>query len=68
VKPHHRFLIEQILSHIDFLDQAIAKVHQEVDCCLAPFAEAIVLLQTIPCVKAIAASSKLSGQWHIASS
>lgn len=37
VKPHHRFLIEQILSHIDFLDQAIAKVYQEVECCLAPF-------------------------------
>lgn len=56
VKPHHRFLIEQILSHIDFLDQAIAKVYQEVERCLAPFAEAITLLQTIPCINAIAAA------------
>lgn len=56
VKAHHRFLIEQILSHIDFLDQAIGKVYQEVEQCLAPFAEAVSLLQTIPCLNAIAAA------------
>lgn len=56
VKPHHRFLIEQILSHIDFLDQAIAKVYQEVECCLAPFSEAVTLLKSIPCINAIAAA------------
>jgi transposase len=56
VKPHHRFLIEQIVSHIDFLDQAIAKVYGEVERCLAPFAEAITLLQTIPSINAIAAA------------
>jgi transposase len=56
VKGHHRFLIEQILSHIDFLDQAIGKVYQEVERCLAPFAEAVTLLQTIPCINAIAAA------------
>jgi transposase len=56
VKAHHRFLIEQILSHIDFLDQAIGKVYQEVEQCLAPFAEAVSLLQTIPCINAIAAA------------
>jgi hypothetical protein len=37
VKPPHRFLIEQILSPLDFLDQAIGKVYQEVEPCLAPF-------------------------------
>ena len=56
VKGHHRFLIEQILSHIDFLDQALGKVYQEVERCLAPFAEAVTLLQTIPCINAIAAA------------
>ncbi|WP_268963537.1 IS110 family transposase [Reticulibacter mediterranei] len=56
VKAHHRFLIEQILSHIDFLDQAIAKVYQEVERCLTPFAEAITLLETIPCINAISAA------------
>jgi hypothetical protein len=56
VKPHHRFLIEQILSHIDFLDQAEASVYQEVERCLAPFSEAVSLLQTIPCSNAIAAA------------
>jgi transposase len=56
VKAHHRFLIEQILSHIDFLDQAIAKVYQEGERCLTPFAEAITLLETIPCINAISAA------------
>ncbi len=56
VKAHHRFLIEQILSHIDFLDQAIARVYQEVERCLTPFSEAVTLLQTIPCINAVAAA------------
>ena len=56
VKAHHRFLIEQILSHIDFLDGAIAKVYQEVERCLAPFSEAVTLLETIPSLNAIAAA------------
>jgi transposase len=56
VQAHHRFLFSQILAHIDFLDQAIATVYRKVEECLAPFAEAVALLQTIPCVNAIAAA------------
>ncbi len=56
VKAHHRFLIEQILSHIDFLDRAIAKVYEEVEHCLAPFSEAVTSLQTILCINAITAA------------
>jgi transposase len=56
VKGHHRFLMAQILSHIDFLDQAITKVYEEVERCLIPFAEAVTLLQTIPCINALAAA------------
>lgn len=56
VKAHHRFLIQQMLAHIAFLDQAIATVYQQVEAYLAPFAEAVTLLQTIPCVNAIAAA------------
>ncbi|GHO97541.1 IS110 family transposase [Reticulibacter mediterranei] len=56
VKAHHRFLIEQILSHIDFLDQAILKVYEEVEHCLAPFLEAVTLLETIPCINAVTAA------------
>jgi transposase len=36
--------------------QAIAKVYQEVERCLTPFSEAVTLLQTIPCINAIAAA------------
>lgn len=56
MKAHHRFLISQILSHIDFLDQAITTVYLKVEECLAPFVEAVTLLQTIPCVNAITAA------------
>jgi len=27
---HHRFLLEQILGHLDFLDEAIEKISEEV--------------------------------------
>ena len=30
VRPHHRFMLAQHLSHIDFLDEQITKVNQEI--------------------------------------
>jgi len=48
VQPHHRTLVARILAHIDFLEESIADLQQEVERCLAPFAEAVALLQTIP--------------------
>jgi transposase len=57
VKPHHRLLLTQLLGHIDYLTTAIAELEQEVERCLAPFAEAVTLLQTIPGISAIAAAA-----------
>jgi len=57
VKPHHRLLLTQLLGHIDYLTTAIAEIEQEVERCLAPFAEAVTLLQTIPGIGAIAAAA-----------
>ena len=37
-RPHHAFLVSQLLAHVDYLDEAIATVSEEVDARLAPFA------------------------------
>jgi transposase len=60
VQPHHLVLIGQILGHIEFLEQAIAQVQAEIERCLPPFEEALELLQTIPGIKAVAASAILA--------
>lgn len=50
-RPHHRFLLGQILSHLEFLDEAIEEVSKEVENRLAPFSEEIDLLVTVTGVK-----------------
>ena len=60
VQPYHRILIERILAHIDFLEQSITTLQQEIDRCLAPFAQAVALLVTIPGVSAHAATTLIA--------
>ncbi len=48
VAPHQRFMLAQQLAHVDFLDAAIARVSAEVAARLAPVAEAVERLDTIP--------------------
>jgi len=60
VQPHHLVLIDQILQHIDFLEQAIAHVQAEIERCLPRFEEALDLLQTIPGIRAVAAAAILA--------
>ncbi len=50
-RQHHRFMLENILAHIDFLDESIATVSEEVVSRLDPFAQAVELLCTIPGVE-----------------
>lgn len=57
VQPYHLTLIDRILAHIEFLEESIAALQQEIDRCLAPFAQAMALLMTIPGVNAQAAST-----------
>lgn len=57
LRPVHGVLLTQLLGHIDYLDEAIARLHDEIDTALAPFAEAVDLLQTIPGVSAVAAAT-----------
>jgi transposase len=46
--PHHRFLLTEHLSHIDYVDEAIDRVSQAIEEHLADEQEAIALLDTIP--------------------
>ena len=48
VEAHQRFLVAQQLAHVDFLDEAIARVGAEIAERLAPVEEAIARLDTIP--------------------
>jgi len=59
-RPHHRFLLEQILGHLDFLDEAIAKLSAEVAERTAPFDDVLQCLDTIPGVDRKAAEGTLA--------
>ncbi len=57
---HHRFLLEHILGHLDFLDGAIEKISEEVAQRTAPFDELIQLMDTIPGVDRKAAEGTIA--------
>lgn len=45
---HHRFMLTELLAQIDFLDEMIERVNEEVGERMHPFEEAIQRLDTIP--------------------
>jgi hypothetical protein len=45
---HHGLLVGQILAHIDYLDEAIALLSERIEQVIAPYAEQVALLDTIP--------------------
>jgi transposase len=47
-RPHHAFLVGQLLAHVDYLDEAISMVSGEVETRLVPFAEPLTKLDTVP--------------------
>jgi transposase len=53
--PEHALIVGQILSHIDFLDDAIDRLSAAIEAQIAPFAAAVELLCTIPGVERRAA-------------
>ena len=56
-RPHHAFLLEQILTKIDFLDETLDRLTAEIDRRVAPFESTLTALDTIPGVNRIAAIS-----------
>jgi transposase len=60
VQPHHRFLLTRILAHIDFLEESLAQVQQEIEQRLRPFEEAMVLAQSVTGIQELAAAAILA--------
>jgi transposase len=48
IKPHHRFVLSELLCQIDSLDETIARFDAEIEKYSHPFAEVVALLDTIP--------------------
>lgn len=48
VRAHHRFMLAQHLSHIDFLDEAIAQLDQQIQEQMRPFAAALATWDSLP--------------------
>lgn len=60
VEQHHRLLLRLLLSHIDFLEQTLARLQLEIDEHLRPFEEAMQLLMSNPGIQALAAAAILA--------
>jgi transposase len=60
VSSHHRFLLRQILKHIDGVDQQVVEIEHQIALYLQPYADASRLLQTIPGIGAPAAAALIS--------
>lgn len=56
-RAHHRLLISHILAKVDFLDETIASLTEEIDRLLAPFEGMLTALDTIPGVDRKAAAT-----------
>lgn len=48
VKPHHRFVLTELLCQIDSLDETLARFDEQIEAYCRPFEEAIALVDTIP--------------------
>ena len=47
-RPHHAFLVGQLLAHLTYLDKAIAKMSKEVERRVGQFKPALADLDTVP--------------------
>jgi transposase len=47
-REHHGLLVAHILAHLDFLDSQIDQLDERIGALLAPFAELVALVATIP--------------------
>lgn len=57
VKPYHLSLLMRILAHIEFLEESLTQLPQDIEQHLAPFADAVTLLQDMPGVGPVAAAT-----------
>ena len=76
-RAHHALLVGELLSHVDYLDEAIGRMSEEVERRIGPFSEAVALLDSIPGVNQRTAEvlvaetgadmSRFPGAGHLAS-
>jgi transposase len=46
-RPHHAFLVSQLLAHLDYLDEMITTLSERIEAAIAPFADELARLDTI---------------------
>jgi Transposase and inactivated derivatives len=56
LQAHQVFLLQQILAHIDFLDQSIAQIEGEIQQRLGPFQVEVSLLESLPVILNVGAA------------
>jgi transposase len=56
-RPHHQFMLGEILAHLDYLEEAIQRLSKEVEQHVSPFFQEIELLKTISGVNQIVAEA-----------
>jgi len=59
-RSHHRFMVAEILTHLDFLDEAIERVSQEVSNRIVPFSQKVEVLDPVPGINQRMAEDVLS--------
>lgn len=64
VAAHHRFMLTELLGHIDYLEETIARLSEEVAVRLGPFEKAVAHLDTIPGVNRRVAEIVLAEVGH----
>jgi len=60
MKPHHQFVLAELLCQIDSLDETITRFNDQIRQACVPFEEAVQLLDTIPGVARQAAETLVS--------
>ena len=50
-RPHHAFLVAQLMAHVDYLEEAMATLSARIEQLMAPFAEEQARLETIHGIK-----------------
>jgi transposase len=45
---HHAFMVGNILAHVDYLEESVARLSAEIERVIAPFCEEVALLSNIP--------------------
>jgi transposase len=46
-RPHHAFLVSQLLAHLDYVDETITTLSERIEEAIAPFADELARLETI---------------------